>query len=55
MTTMETIHGGSAACEITVGALFSFGGGACVIPGLQIIGGVTVGIALVLYATKGCG
>lgn len=52
---MDTLQGGSAGCEITLGGLWAFGVGACTIPGLQIIGGVVVGMALIMYATKGCG
>ncbi|PWJ59646.1 hypothetical protein CLV98_102480 [Dyadobacter jejuensis] len=50
----ETI-GGDWACDYTLNALYAFGAGAIVIPGLQIVGGVTLAIGLALRYGNGCG
>ena len=52
---MESIVGGDWACDYTLAALYSFGGPALFIPGLQIVGGVSLVIGLGLLAGGACG
>jgi hypothetical protein len=52
---MEKTVGGDWRCDYTVNGLFAFGGAALTIPGLQVVGGVTLVLALGLQAGGGCG
>ena len=52
---MESIVGGDWACDYTLAALYSFGGPALFIPGLQIVGGFSLVIGLGLLSGGACG